>query len=79
VARAILEGVAHSVAHALSAYDDAGASIRTITAVGGLTRNPIVMSAVSALTGLDQRVATTSGSQRPAAPPSATRSWRPSL
>jgi len=61
VARAILEGVAHSVAHALSAYDDAGTSIRAITAVGGLTRNPIVMSAVSALTGLDQRVATTSG------------------
>ncbi|MBN9326068.1 MAG: sugar kinase, partial [Cellulomonas sp.] len=61
VARAVLEGIAHSVVHALSAYDAAGADLSTITAVGGLTRNPVVMRAVSAMTGLDQRVAATSG------------------
>lgn len=61
VARAVLEGVAHSVVHALSAYDSAGADLRAITAVGGLTRNPVVMRAVSAMSGLDQQVAGTTG------------------
>ncbi len=61
VARAVLEGIAHSVVHALSAYAAAGANLTSITAVGGLTRNPVVMRAVSAMTGLDQWVAGTTG------------------
>ncbi len=61
VARAVLEGVAHSIAAALDAFTAAGARVGRVRAVGGATRNPIIIGAVSTLTGFDQEIADSAG------------------
>jgi xylulokinase len=61
VARAVLEGVAHSIAAALGAFETADAALSRVRAVGGATKNPIILGAVSTLTGLSQEVADSAG------------------
>ncbi|MHA7286485.1 FGGY-family carbohydrate kinase [Arthrobacter sp. MDT3-44] len=61
IARAVLEGVAHSVAHALSAYDDVGETPERVLAVGGGTKNRIFTQSVTDITGSPQTVALTDG------------------
>ncbi|MBJ2119459.1 sugar kinase [Arthrobacter sp. MSA 4-2] len=61
IARAVLEGVAHSVAHALSAYAEVGELPRRVIAVGGGTKNPIFTQSVTDITGLSQSIAETDG------------------
>jgi xylulokinase len=56
-----MEGVAHSIAHALSAYDAVGESPERIIAVGGGTKNPIFLQSVTDITGSAQTVALTDG------------------
>lgn len=51
--RAVLEGIACSVRHALSAYAEAP---RRVLVAGGGTRNPVWMQAVSDVCGLEQIV-----------------------
>lgn len=53
-ARAALEGVAHSLAHAFLTFEEAGLHTGTIRAIGGGTKNPILLQSVSALTGKTQ-------------------------
>lgn len=60
-ARAAIEGVAHSLAHALSAYDAQDAAPKRIVAIGGGVKNPILIQAVSDLTGFSQLVAESDG------------------
>ncbi|AVG24201.1 xylulokinase [Pontimonas salivibrio] len=54
VARAAIEGIAHSLSHAFLSFDDAGLPTGTITAIGGGTKNSILLASVSAVTGKDQ-------------------------
>jgi xylulokinase len=61
IARAVMEGVAHSVADALAAYDEAGRPPNRIFAVGGGTKNPLFLQSVSDIAGTDQTVAETDG------------------
>jgi xylulokinase len=61
VARAMLEGVGHSIAAAILAFRAAGAPIRRVMAIGGATKNPFIIGTVSAVTGLTQIVADTPG------------------
>jgi xylulokinase len=61
IARAVMEGVAHSIAHALSAYDDVGEAPERIISVGGGTRNRIFTQTVTDVTGSPQTIALTDG------------------
>ncbi|MDQ0733670.1 FGGY-family carbohydrate kinase [Arthrobacter agilis] len=61
IARAIMEGVAHSIAHAFSAYASAGETPERVIAVGGGTKNRIFTQSVSDITGASQTVAVTDG------------------
>lgn len=61
IARAMLEGISHSIAAALNAYEDAGQRPRRIYAVGGGTKNELFLQTVSDITGVDQVVADTDG------------------
>jgi xylulokinase len=61
VARAVLEGVGHSLAAALGAYAREGIALNRVVAVGGATMNDIIMSTVSTITGLTQQVAPSPG------------------
>jgi xylulokinase len=61
VARAAIEGIAHSIAHAFSTYDLAGVPTQEITAIGGGTKNPILVESVSSLIGKSQQIAASSG------------------
>ncbi|MCM2502921.1 FGGY-family carbohydrate kinase [Aureimonas altamirensis] len=54
VYRGLIEGIAYGVRHILETYDDAGARPETLTAVGGGTRNPVWLQAVSDITGRSQ-------------------------
>lgn len=56
VYRALIEGIAYGVRHILDTYDDAGARPDSLTAVGGGTRNPVWLQAVSDITGRSQSV-----------------------
>ena len=47
---------AYGVRHILDTYDDAGARPDSLTAVGGGTRNPVWLQAVSDITGRSQSV-----------------------
>jgi xylulokinase len=60
-ARAMLEGVGHSIAAAILAFRAADAPIASVTAIGGATKNPFIVGTVSSVTGLDQQVADTPG------------------
>ncbi len=61
VARALLEGIGHSIAAAILTYDSAGAPISRVVAVGGATRNDVILETVSTVTGLAQEVAESPG------------------
>ncbi len=61
IARAVSEGIGHSVAYALSRYSDIGMTPERVIGIGGGTRNDIIMSTVSSLTGITQTVASGPG------------------
>jgi xylulokinase len=61
VARAVLEGIGHSIAAALLAFETAGAAPSRVTAIGGATRNPFIIGTVSTVTELTQEIADTDG------------------
>jgi len=61
LARAVLEGIGHSVAAALSAYAASGVGLGRAVAIGGATKNPFILEAVSTITGIKQEVATSEG------------------
>lgn len=61
VARAVLEGVGHGVAEAILAYSRAGVPVDRVVAIGGATKNPVILSVVSTVTGLTQHVASSPG------------------
>jgi xylulokinase len=61
LARAVVEGVGTSIALAVSALLDAGAVVPRVVAIGGGTRNEVLLQTVSDLTGLVQRTAATLG------------------
>ncbi len=61
MARAVLEGVGHSIAAAIAAFEEAAAPVSRVTAIGGATRNPFILGTVSTVTGLDQDVADSAG------------------
>ncbi|WP_426242105.1 FGGY-family carbohydrate kinase [Nocardioides sp. LHG3406-4] len=61
VARAVIEGVGHSVADALAAYDDAGRRPSRVFAVGGGTKNPLFLQTVSDIAETSQTIADTTG------------------
>jgi xylulokinase len=61
IARAVVEGIAHSIVHAFSAYALAGVATTAITAIGGGTKNPVLIQTVSSLTGQGQVVTDSDG------------------
>jgi xylulokinase len=61
IARAVLEGVGHAVAEAILTYGRAGVPIHRIVAIGGATKNHIITSTVSSITGLAQDVSDSPG------------------
>ncbi|MCR2824260.1 FGGY-family carbohydrate kinase [Microbacterium sp. zg.Y909] len=61
VARAVLEGVGHSIAAAILALCSADAPVWRVVAIGGATQNPIIMTTVSTITGLEQQVTDSPG------------------
>ena len=61
IARAMMEGIGHSIAAALKAYDDAGHRPRRIYAVGGGTQNEFFLQSVSDIADTSQTVAVTDG------------------
>lgn len=56
VARALLEGAGHGVAEAILTYKRVGVPIDRVRAIGGATRNDVIMETVSTITGLTQTV-----------------------
>ena len=61
IARAVLEGAGHAVAEAIGTYARVGVPISRIVAIGGATKNDIITSTVSTVTGLTQEVAMSPG------------------
>jgi len=61
VARAVIEGAGHGVAEALLTFERAGLPVKRVIAIGGGTLNPVLMETVSAVTGLVQNVAGSTG------------------
>lgn len=61
IARAAIEGIAHSISHAFSAYATAGIATTAVTAIGGGTKNSILVESVSAITGQPQLVTNSDG------------------
>ena len=61
IARAAIEGIAHSITHAYSAYELAGVPAKLITAIGGGTKNPIMVETVSSLISQSQHIGASSG------------------
>jgi xylulokinase len=61
LARAVLEGVGHSIAAAILAFRAADAPVSRVTAIGGATKNRFIIGTVSTVTGLEQHVADTAG------------------
>lgn len=61
IARAVMEGVAHSIAHAFSAYDAVDEAPERVIAVGGGTKNRIFTQSVTDITGSPQTIALTDG------------------
>jgi xylulokinase len=61
VARAVLEGVGHSIAAAILAFRAAEAPIERVRAIGGATKNRFIIETVSTVTGLTQEVADSPG------------------
>lgn len=61
LARAVVEGVGQSIALAVSALLDDGGARPRVVAIGGGTRNEVLVQTVSDLTGLRQQAAATLG------------------
>lgn len=61
LARAAMEGIGHSIASALAAYDRLGRTPSRIYAVGGGTKNRLFLQTVSDISGNDQTIAETAG------------------
>ncbi|MER7797934.1 FGGY family carbohydrate kinase [Microbacterium sp. NPDC096154] len=61
IARAVLEGIGHSIAEAILTFRRAGQELSRVVAIGGATRNPYIVGTVSTVTGLTQEVADTAG------------------
>ncbi|WP_167132948.1 FGGY-family carbohydrate kinase [Paramicrobacterium chengjingii] len=61
LARAVIEGVAHSVVAAVSAYTDIGLRPKRVMAIGGGTKNDVLVQTVSDLLGFEQNCAATIG------------------
>ena len=61
LARAVLEGAGHAVAEAILTYGRAGVPIDRVVAIGGATKNDVLTSTVSTVTGLTQEVADSPG------------------
>jgi xylulokinase len=57
--RAMLEGIANGVRHVLDTYAEAGATPRRVVAVGGGTKNPLWLQAVSDCSSCTQDVPST--------------------
>lgn len=61
IARAVMESVGHSVAHALDSYTAIGRRPRRVFAVGGGTKNPVFLQSVSDIADVEQTVTETAG------------------
>lgn len=61
LARAAMEGIAHSIASALASYDTIARTPSQIFAVGGGTKNRLFLQTVSDISGSGQTVAETAG------------------
>jgi xylulokinase len=61
IARAVLEGAGHAVAEAILTYARAGVTIDRVVAIGGATKNDVIIGTVSTVTGLTQEVADSPG------------------
>jgi xylulokinase len=61
IARAMMEGVGHSIADALAAYDRVGRHPNRIYAVGGGTKNPVFLQSVSDIADTEQTITDTDG------------------
>ncbi len=61
LARAALEGVAHSLAWAFMTFAEEGINSTAISAIGGGTKNPIILASVSALTEKTQNAIDSAG------------------
>lgn len=61
IARAVLEGTGHAVAEAILTYGREGVPVTRVVAIGGATRNDVILGTVSAVTGLAQEVAESPG------------------
>lgn len=61
VARAVLEGAGHGVAEAILAYGRAGVPVARVAAIGGATKNDVILGTVSIVTGLTQHVVDSPG------------------
>jgi len=61
VARAVLEGTGHAVAEAILTYGREGVVVDRVVAIGGATKNDVILGTVSAVTGLAQEVAQSPG------------------
>lgn len=60
-ARAVVEGVAHSVAAAVARYAESGMQPNRIVAIGGGTKNDVLVQTVSDLLRIEQNCASTIG------------------
>lgn len=58
VYRGFLEGIAYGVASVIETYEEAGAGVKRIAAVGGGTKNAVWSQAISDVSGKVQEVAT---------------------
>ncbi|MCW4459914.1 FGGY-family carbohydrate kinase [Microbacterium sp. MPKO10] len=61
MARAVIEGVAHSVVAAVRSYAEIGMEPKRVMAIGGGTKNDVLVQTVSDLLGFDQNCAATIG------------------
>lgn len=61
LARSVIEGVAHATAAALAAYGAAGAPVKRVAAIGGGTKNDILLRSVSAIAQVTQTVVGSDG------------------
>jgi xylulokinase len=61
IARAAIEGIAHSLSHAFETYSENGIDPKKIKAIGGGTKNSLLIESVSAILGRPQSVSNSVG------------------
>lgn len=61
LARAVSEGIGHSVAHALDRYQEIGMQPSRVVGIGGGTKNDVIMATVSSVAGIEQSIASGPG------------------